>query len=255
MEVPVASVAARMASCVDRRRPRGGRPRRGAVRLRGPDGGVVRGRPGHRRHRAQHPGLHRDAGHHRDDQPRALARQAHPRPAGRARRRGAGHGPARPGARPHRVRRDLPAARHPGPGHLDDPPAGQAARRHGGGHRRRDPAGPPAAHPSPDDAAGPGALGAHRRRGDAAVGAHRGRAAVPVAGARAVPAVTAHPGRRAAAARRCRYVSPPPPGGHHPEVVLAAVVAERRRRDLERLWREEQLRARVVPADPFTTPR
>ncbi len=51
------------------------------------------------------------------------------------------------------------------------------------------------------------------------------------------------------------YVSPPPPGGHHPEVVLAAVVAERRRRDLERLWREEQLRARVVPADPFTTPR
>jgi hypothetical protein len=38
-------------------------------------------------------------------------------------------------------------------------------------------------------------------------------------------------------------------------VVLAAVVAERRRRDLDRLWREEQLRARVVPADPFTTPR
>lgn len=51
------------------------------------------------------------------------------------------------------------------------------------------------------------------------------------------------------------YVSPPPPGGHHPEVVLAAVVAERRRRDLERLWREEQLRARVVPTDPFATPR
>jgi uncharacterized RDD family membrane protein YckC len=51
------------------------------------------------------------------------------------------------------------------------------------------------------------------------------------------------------------YVSPPPPGGHHPEVVLAAVVAERRRRDVERLWREEQLRARVVPADPFTAPR
>jgi len=51
------------------------------------------------------------------------------------------------------------------------------------------------------------------------------------------------------------YVSPPPPGRHHPEVVLAAVVAERRRRDLERLWREEQLRARVVPADPFATPR
>jgi len=51
------------------------------------------------------------------------------------------------------------------------------------------------------------------------------------------------------------FVSPPPPGGHHPELVLAAVVAERRRRDVERLWREEQLRARVVPADPFSTPR
>lgn len=51
------------------------------------------------------------------------------------------------------------------------------------------------------------------------------------------------------------YVSPPPPGRYHPEVVLAAIVAERRRRDLARLWREEQLRARVIPADPFTTPR
>lgn len=51
------------------------------------------------------------------------------------------------------------------------------------------------------------------------------------------------------------HVSPPPPGGHHPEVVLAAVVAERRRRDTERLWREEALRARVLPADPFTHPR
>jgi len=53
------------------------------------------------------------------------------------------------------------------------------------------------------------------------------------------------------------HVSPPPPSGHHPEVVLAAVVAERRRRDLARLWREDQLRARVVAADPFgtTTPR
>lgn len=50
------------------------------------------------------------------------------------------------------------------------------------------------------------------------------------------------------------HVSPPPPGRHHPEVVLAAVVAERRRRDVERLWREEQLRTRVVPADPFATP-
>jgi len=49
------------------------------------------------------------------------------------------------------------------------------------------------------------------------------------------------------------YVAPPPPPGFHPEVVLSAVVAERRRRDLERLWREEQLRARVLPADPLTT--
>ena len=48
------------------------------------------------------------------------------------------------------------------------------------------------------------------------------------------------------------YVAPPPPPGFHPEVVLSAVVAERRRRDLERLWREEQLRARVLPADPLT---
>ncbi|MFQ6171932.1 RDD family protein [Oryzobacter sp. R7] len=47
------------------------------------------------------------------------------------------------------------------------------------------------------------------------------------------------------------HVSPPPPAGHHPEVVLAAVVAERRRRDLERLWREERLRARVLPSDPL----
>ena len=47
------------------------------------------------------------------------------------------------------------------------------------------------------------------------------------------------------------HVSPPPPGGFHPELVLAAVVAERRRRDLERLWREEQLRARVLPPDPL----
>jgi uncharacterized RDD family membrane protein YckC len=50
------------------------------------------------------------------------------------------------------------------------------------------------------------------------------------------------------------HVSPPPPGGYHPEVVLCAVVAERRRRDTDRLWREEQLRARVLPADPFTAP-
>lgn len=48
-----------------------------------------------------------------------------------------------------------------------------------------------------------------------------------------------------------QHVSPPPPDGVHPEAVLAAVVAERRRRDLDRLWREERLRARVLPADPL----
>jgi uncharacterized RDD family membrane protein YckC len=47
------------------------------------------------------------------------------------------------------------------------------------------------------------------------------------------------------------HVSPPPPDGVHPETVLAAVVAERRRRDLDRLWREERLRARVLPTDPL----
>ncbi|MGL4743147.1 MAG: RDD family protein [Dermatophilaceae bacterium] len=48
-----------------------------------------------------------------------------------------------------------------------------------------------------------------------------------------------------------RHVSPPPPQGAHPELVLAAVVAERRRRDTDRLWREEQLRIRVLPPDPL----
>ncbi|MGL5909848.1 MAG: RDD family protein [Phycicoccus sp.] len=48
-----------------------------------------------------------------------------------------------------------------------------------------------------------------------------------------------------------RHVSPPPPQGAHPELVMAAVVAERRRRDTDRLWREEQLRTRVLPADPL----
>jgi uncharacterized RDD family membrane protein YckC len=48
------------------------------------------------------------------------------------------------------------------------------------------------------------------------------------------------------------YVAPQPPPGFHPEVVLSAIVAERRRRDLDRLWREEQLRGRVLPADPLT---
>lgn len=47
------------------------------------------------------------------------------------------------------------------------------------------------------------------------------------------------------------HVSPPPPGGFHPEAVLSAVVAERRRRDLERLWRDERLRTRVLPVDPL----
>lgn len=48
------------------------------------------------------------------------------------------------------------------------------------------------------------------------------------------------------------HVSPPPPGGFHPEAVLSAVVAERRRRDLDRLWRDERLRARVLPVDPLS---
>ena len=55
-----------------------------------------------------------------------------------------------------------------------------------------------------------------------------------------------------------QHVSPPPPGGFHPEAVLSAVVAERRRRDLDRLWREERLRARVLPVDelsPTAAPR
>ena len=47
-------------------------------------------------------------------------------------------------------------------------------------------------------------------------------------------------------------VSPPPPAGVHPELVMAAVVAERRRRDQQRLWREDQLRARVLPVDPLS---
>jgi len=51
------------------------------------------------------------------------------------------------------------------------------------------------------------------------------------------------------------HVSPPPPGQFHPEVVLSAVVAERRRRDLERLWREENLRTRVLPPDPLSPTR
>ena len=49
------------------------------------------------------------------------------------------------------------------------------------------------------------------------------------------------------------YVAPPPPPGYHPEYILAAVIADRRRRDMERLWREEQRRATLVPPDPLGT--
>lgn len=42
------------------------------------------------------------------------------------------------------------------------------------------------------------------------------------------------------------FVAPPPPPGSHQEYVLSAVVAERRRRDLDRLWREANLRARLL---------
>ena len=47
-----------------------------------------------------------------------------------------------------------------------------------------------------------------------------------------------------------RFVSPAPPPGWHPEYVLAAVLADRRRRDADRLARDEQLRARVLGAQP-----
>ncbi len=42
------------------------------------------------------------------------------------------------------------------------------------------------------------------------------------------------------------YVAPPPPPGAPPELVLMAVVAERRERDLVRLRRDEDLRARLL---------
>lgn len=42
------------------------------------------------------------------------------------------------------------------------------------------------------------------------------------------------------------HVSPAPPAGAPPELVLAAVIAERRERDLARLRRDEDLRARLV---------
>lgn len=51
-----------------------------------------------------------------------------------------------------------------------------------------------------------------------------------------------------------RYVAPAPPPGH-PEYLLAAVLADRRRRDTQRLWREAELRARLVPPDPLAAPQ
>jgi hypothetical protein len=47
------------------------------------------------------------------------------------------------------------------------------------------------------------------------------------------------------------HVSPPPPPGIHPEYVLAAVIADRRRRDAERIARDEERRARLLPPDPL----
>lgn len=47
------------------------------------------------------------------------------------------------------------------------------------------------------------------------------------------------------------HVSPPPPPGFHAEHVLAAVIADRRRRDAERLARDDQRLARLLPPDPL----
>ncbi|WP_082592356.1 MULTISPECIES: RDD family protein [unclassified Phycicoccus] len=47
------------------------------------------------------------------------------------------------------------------------------------------------------------------------------------------------------------HVSPPPPVGFHAEHVLAAVIADRRRRDAERLARDDQRLARLLPPDQF----
>ncbi len=47
------------------------------------------------------------------------------------------------------------------------------------------------------------------------------------------------------------YVAPQPPVGVHPELVLAAVIADRRRRDAIRLARDDDLRRRLIPADPI----
>lgn len=47
------------------------------------------------------------------------------------------------------------------------------------------------------------------------------------------------------------FVAPPPPAGHPPEAIIAAVLAERRRRDVDRLDRDDALRARVLGPDPL----
>ncbi|HEY7721416.1 MAG TPA: RDD family protein [Pedococcus sp.] len=64
------------------------------------------------------------------------------------------------------------------------------------------------------------------------------------------PHVREELGRRLLAEAR-PFVAPAPPEGNHPEWVLMAVMAERRSRDAARLAREQQLRERVVPADPL----
>ncbi len=46
-----------------------------------------------------------------------------------------------------------------------------------------------------------------------------------------------------------KYVAPAPPAGARPEAVLGAVVAERRDRDLARLRRDEEFRARLAARD------
>ena len=43
-----------------------------------------------------------------------------------------------------------------------------------------------------------------------------------------------------------RYVAPAPPADAPPELVLAAVIAERRERDLNRLRRDDDFRARLA---------
>lgn len=48
-----------------------------------------------------------------------------------------------------------------------------------------------------------------------------------------------------------RFVAPPPPGQTDPEWVISAVLAERRRRDMQRLQRDDILRARVLGPDPL----